>query len=132
IASDALFVDVETSLFDRSDVWMVAFASANGRVEQSYELKPGKQRELLKALDRRVRRIGASQFIQWSAFDRNALEGAYLRYRRTPPSWLRRDLWTDALWWTDRAFALPFQSRTIKEVAAYFGYQYVEQGLDGL
>ena len=47
------------------------------------------------------------------------------------PPWLNRRLWVDALWWTDRAVALPFASRTVKDVASYFGYEYVECSLDG-
>jgi len=131
IARDALFVDVETS-FDDSDVWMVAFKSSRGDIEQFHELERRKQRKLLTALDRRMRSIGPSQLLQWSAFDRSALEKAYGRYWQSLPSWLNRELWVDAMWWTDRAFALPFRSRTIKDVAAYFGYEYVERQLDGL
>jgi hypothetical protein len=131
IAPDALHLDVETSL-DPADVWMIAFASAQGDVEQLYELKPGKQRALLTALDKRIRKLHPSQLLQWSAYDRNALEKAYRRYWKSLPPWLSRSRWVDAMWWSDRAYALPFRSRSIKDVSAYFGYQYRERGLDGM
>lgn len=131
ITGHAVFLDVETS-FDPADVWMIGFATGAGDVEQLYALGCDRQRRLLAKLNGRMRRLGPSQFLQWSAYDRNALEKAYRRHWRAVPMWLDRARWVDAMWWTDRAFALPFRSRSIKDVSAYFGYAYEEAMLDGM
>jgi hypothetical protein len=131
VAPDALYLDVETS-FDPADVWMVGFGTADGEIEQLHALGRRKQRKLLEDLDGRMRQIRPSQFLQWSAYDRNALEKAYLLHWSKAPSWLDRAMWIDAMWWADRAYALPFRSRSIKDVSAYFGYAYAEGKLDGM
>jgi Icc-related predicted phosphoesterase len=130
VAPDALFLDVETSL-SPSEVWMVAFASAGGRIEQFYELERRDRRRLLQALDARIREQAPSQFVQWSGYDRNALERAYRSIGQKPPRWLDKAMWLDAMWWTHGAFVLPLGSLSIKPVSEYFGYTYVEDQLTG-
>jgi hypothetical protein len=131
IAADALFVDVETSL-SPEDVWMVAFASTSGKIQQVCELERSRRDRFLRDLDRRIRRLAPSQLVQWSAYDRNALEAAYWSIGQSPPKWLDRKLWLDAMHWTSRAFALPLSSLSVKSVSAYFEYKYAEADLDGL
>lgn len=131
VVHDALFLDVETSL-SPSDVWMVAFASAQGTIEQICELERRDRKRLLLALDTRIRDLAPSQLVQWSGYDRNALEAAYRSVGHKPPGWLGKEMWLDAMWWTYTAFVLPLQSMSVKRVSEYFEYKYAEDLLNGL
>jgi len=131
IADSALFVDVETSLRPE-DVWMVSFAWATGEIHQLCDLEPQARGRLLRELDRQIRRLAPAQLVQWSGYDRSALEAAYRSTDQRPPKWLDRSRWVDAMQWMNRAFALPLSSLSVKSVSSHFGYQYSEDQLDGL
>lgn len=125
-------VDVETSTDRQDDPWLVGFRFPDGNTLQLEELDVTRHPEHLKRVDDVIQQWWWDHMlVQWSGFDRAALEKAWTRNGLPPPEWLDRSRWFDAWSWTRAALAVPSGGFGLKEFAASSGFEWRHPDLDG-
>lgn len=126
-------IDVETSTDRQDDPWLIGLHFPSDQVVQLHELDVKRHPKHLMALDTILQDwFWDHQLVQWSAFDRAALQRAWKRHNLPPPEWLEDRYWFNACSWGQCSIALPAGTFGLKSISKLFGFKWRHPGIDGM
>ncbi len=128
---ERIYIDVETSLDQQDDPWLIGLMLPGQDVQQLQQLHPSGLRRQLRALNKLILGVAEKTFVQWGTFDRAALAKAYQKVGLEQPGWLHPRHWIDACSWMWSALCLPVTNGRLSTICDYFGIARRYAALDG-